>query len=277
MLNLNYNINKAIGGGGCIGVMKFNYSASIDVRGGQGGGNTTTPAGGGGGAGMAVSQSISVVPNITYQIFVGSGGLVDTNGQDSYLFGYDDSDKIPISFYAGGGFSGGDLNGGNSGTGSIVRNGIVNSYPGFTGGIGFSIINAFGPQKGAGGGASNSANGGNGSNGFGGTGAGGGGAFFNGPTGPYGNAGTGIGGDGYSAQTNGVSTPRNASAGINGTVIIAYAGQPKAIVTNATTTFDGGSTTHTFASGNGTFTYPYPYPWSDVQPYQVVLCPPLYE
>jgi hypothetical protein len=276
MLNLNYNINRAIGGGGCIGVVKYNYSASISVAGGTGGGNSTTPAGGGGGAGMIVSQSISIVPNITYQINVGGGGAVDSNGQNSYLIGFDDSDTIPISFYAGGGFSGDSLNGGNSGTGSIVRSGIVTSYPGFTGGNGFTTTNSFGLQKGSGGGANSNSNGGNGSVGYGGNSndGGGGGAQFNGPTGPYGFAGSGASGNGYSAQTGGVSTPRAASAGNAGSVIISYSGQPKAIVTNATTTTENGTTTHTFASGSGTFLYTIPYPWPDVVPYTVEQCPP---
>lgn len=292
MLNLNYNINKALGGGGCIGVMKYNYSASIWVIGAGGGGATDTQAGGGGGGGMVVSQSISIVPNINYQINVGAGGAVDTNGQDSKLIGFDDIDSIPIAFYAGGGFGASGLNGGNSGTGSIVRDGITTSYSGFTGGSGYASSNAFGPQRAGGGGASNAANGingntpansgGNGASGY--TAGGGGGAFFVGPTGPLGNAGAvgssnagafGVGGNGYSAQQNAASNPRQASAGSNGVVIIQYTGKQKAIVSgNVTSSYVDGITTHIFNSGSGTFTYQFPYPYEQpVTPYQVVVCP----
>lgn len=295
MLNLNYNINKALGGMGCIGVMKYNYSASIWVI-GAGGGGATDPlsrAGGGGGGGMVVSQSISIIPNLIYTINVGISGFVDGDGQDSSLIGWDDNDIYPISFFAQGGRKGlSDGTGGNSGTGSIVRDGVVTSYPGFTGGTAYVASNSFGPQKGGGGGASNAANGNNATNGFGGNGAsgytagGGGGALFVGPTGPYGQAGGqgggeqggyGSGGDGYSNQQNQQTNPRNATAGNNGAVIIQYSGKPKAFVTNANTIYSGGSTTHTFNTGVGTFVYTFPYPYEEsVTPYQVVLCPPLY-
>lgn len=291
MLNLNYNINKALGGGGCIGLLKYNYSASISVIGGGGGGATDagSQAGGGGGGGAAVSQSISILPNIVYQVRVGGGGAVGVDGQDSSFIGYDDIDNIPISFFAQGGKKGESLNGGNSGTGSIVRNGITTNYPGFTGGTGYSTTNAFGPQKGSGGGASNAANGGNASDGFGGNGAngitagGGGGAFFVGPTGPYGDnglAGTGNygrGGDGYTNQQNGATNPKDATNGTAGTVIISYPGKPKAFVTNAVTTTVDNVTTHTFNSGSGTFLYQVPYPYEEtISPYQVIVCPPTY-
>ena len=292
MLNLNYNINKALGGGGCIGVMKYNYSASIAVYGAGGGGGTDTQAAGGGGGGMVVSQSISVVPNIIYQINVGAGGAVDSNGQGSFLIGSDDSDTIPISFYAQGGRKGESTGaGGNSGTGSIVRNGVTTSYPAFTGGTVYTTTNAFGPQKGGGGGASNSANGGNASDGNGGNGAngasagGGGGAYFVGPTGPYGvqgisgtTTGYGIGGNGYSNQQNGQTNPRAASAGSDGAVVISYSGKTKANVTgNVTSSYTDGITTHVFRSGSGTFTYNVPYPYEEpITPYQLILCPPTY-
>jgi hypothetical protein len=293
MLNLNYNINKAIGGGGCIGVMKYNYSASIVVAGGGGGGSALSPGGGGGG-GMAVTQSISIVPNLTYQINVGAGGAVNTDGQDSYLIGFDDNDTIPIAYYAGGGKGTDNLNGGNSGTGSLVRAGVTTTYNAFTGGTGASESSAFGPRRAGGGGASNQANGENGAissgaaiggNGAGGVTSGGGGGYLGaGPTPPPagsdGQSGNstagGGGGNGQSAPQSGGSG-RTATAGSNGAVIIRYAGQPKAFVTNATTVTADGFTTHTFASGSGTFLYTYPYPWSDVVPYQVVLCPPTYQ
>jgi len=284
MLNLNYNINPSSGPGNCRGEVKFNYSASISVAGGGGGGGTGNfGAGGGGGAAMAVSQSISIIPNVAYQINVGAGGAADSKGQDSYLIGFDDNDTIPIAFYAGGGNPGGVQDGGNSGTGSIVRAGATTSYPAFTGGTGELVINAFGPQKAGGGGASNAANGGNGTvgggnGGDGGNGfsAGGGGGFFGaGPTGAYGNGGSNGTGTGYGSGGGGTTTqsPGGLTAGSNGVVIISYTGQPKAFVTNASTTTVDGVTTHTFASGSGTFIYTYPYPWPDVVPYTVEVCP----
>lgn len=296
MLNYNLNINKALGGMGCIGVLKYNYSASIWVVGGGGGGATDpdSRAGGGGGGGMAVSQSISIVPNVTYQINVGGGGAVDADGQDSSLIGFDDIDVIPISFFAQGGKKGlSNGTGGNSGTGSVVRNGVTTSYPGFTGGTAYVASNSFGPQKGGGGGASNAANGNNATDGFGGNGAsgysagGGGGAFFIGPTGPYGNAGAagnsnvaarGVGGNGYSNQQNAQTNPRAATAGSQGSVVIQYSGKQKAFVTgDVTSSYVDGITTHIFGSGSGTFTYTFPYPYEEpATPYQVVLCPPLY-
>jgi hypothetical protein len=298
MLNLNYNINKALGGGGCIGVTKFNYSASIVVAGGGGGGSAavTEGVGAGGGGGMAVTQSISIIPNVTYQINVGAGGAIATDGQDSYLIGFDDNDTIPIAFYAGGGKGSTTINGGNSGTGSLVRAGVTTTYTAFTGGTGTSQPSAFGQRVAGGGGASNQANGVNGvidgtnaavgGNGASGVTAGGGGGYKGaGPTPPpagsdgvqgLASSGWGVGGNGQSApQAQG--SGRVATAGSNGTVIIRYAGQPKAFVTNASTTTLDGFTTHTFASGSGTFLYTYPYPWEDVEPYQVVLCPPTYQ
>lgn len=294
MLNLNYNINKAIGGGGCIGVMKYNYSASISVYGGGAGGATSATAGGGGGGGMMASRDISVVPNVTYQISVGAGGGINQDATGSSLFGFDDDIQYPIQFYAGGGLKG-TFNGGNSGSGSIVIAGTeVVTYPAKTGGIGASITDSFGPQYAAGGGASNTTNGQNGTVNppyYGGSGAngdtagGGGGAFFAGATGPYGNEGTvggassgyGIGGNGYSTIQQAQVNPRQATAGTAGAVVITYSGPPKAIVTNCTTNYDGSATTHIFATGSGTFLYTYPYPWQElVTPYQVVRCPPTY-
>jgi hypothetical protein len=295
MLNLNYNINPSKGPGNCRGEVKFNYSASIVVAGGGGGGTggDGNGVGGGGGGGMAVTQSISIIPNVTYQINVGAGGAVSANGQDSYLIGFDDNDTIPISFLAGGGKTGaapvaGINNGGDSGTGSLVRGGVVTQYAKFNGGTGsYSPSGGFGPAIAGGGGASNQANGangttastqargGNGASGI--TAGGGGGATAGGPTPPpdsvNGVPGTASAGAGVGGNGSGVNPSRGASAGTDGTVIISYAGQPKAFVTNASTTTVDGVTTHTFASGSGTFIYTYPYPWPDVVPYTVEVCP----
>jgi hypothetical protein len=238
---------------------------------------------------MVAKRNISIVPNLTYQINVGAGGAVNQNGQDSYLLGFDDNDIYPIQFYAGGG-NGATFDGGNSGTGSIVRAGsVVETYTVKTGGTGAFIINAFGGQYAAGGGASNTTNGGNGTvdppykGGDGGSGdssGGGGGSFFAGPTGAYGNAGVsgagtyGRGGNGFSTIQNGVVEPRQATAGADGAVVISYPGKQKAFVTNAVTTFSDGNTIHTFNSGSGTFIYTYPYPYEEpATPYQVIECP----
>jgi hypothetical protein len=295
MLNLNYNINPSKGPGNCRGEVKFNYSASIVVAGGGGGGTggDGNGVGGGGGGGMAVTQSISIIPNVTYQINVGAGGAVSANGQDSYLIGFDDNDTIPISFLAGGGKTGaapvaGINNGGDSGTGSLVRGGVVTQYAKFNGGTGsYSPSGGFGPAIAGGGGASNQANGANGTTAStqarGGTGAsgvtagGGGGATAGGPTPPpdsqNGLSGSASSNAGIGGNGSGVNPSRGASAGSDGTVIISYVGQPKAFVTNASTTTVDGVTTHTFASGSGTFIYTYPYPWEDVVPYTVEVCP----
>jgi hypothetical protein len=290
MINLNYNLNKTtLGRVGCTSKLVYNYSASISVVGGGGGGNSGTSygIGGGGGGGMAVSQSISICPNLTYQIKVGGGGAVDNKGQDSSLIGFDDNDIYPIAFYAQGG-NAGTFDGGNSGTGSIVRDGIETFYPAKLGGSGSYSFDSFGPKAGGGGGASNSANGGaansgvpykggDGANGF--SAGGGGGWTGAGPTGPIGTQGVdgtafsgfGAGGHGQGGNPGGGA----ANAGSNGAVIISYPGLPKAFVTNATTTFVDGNTIHTFNSGSGTFLYTFPYPWQEpVIPYTVEECPP---
>ena len=296
MLNLNYNINPSSGPGNCRGEVKFNYSASILVAGGGAGGNTGdgNGIGGGGGGGMAVTQSISIIPNVTYQINVGAGGAINQDAiGNSFLIGFDDNDTIPISFLASGGkiglFPGGAIvNGGDSGTGSIVRAGVVTQYPKFNGGTGsYSSGGGFGDAIAGGGGASNQSNGtngttaatqargGNGASGI--TAGGGGGATAGGPTPPpdsiNGLSGSASSNAGIGGNGSGINPSRGASAGSNGTVIISYTGQPKAFVTNATTVTADGVTTHTFASGSGTFLYTYPYPWTDVVPYTVEVCP----
>ena len=302
MLNLNYNINKALGGGGCIGVMKYNYSASIVVAAGGAGGSTGdgNGVGGGGGGGMAIAQNISIIPNVTYQINVGAGGAVNQDAiGNSFLIGFDDNDTIPISFLCEGGKTGtsggaGINNGGNSGSGSIVRAGVITSFAARTGGAGsYSDSGGFGPAIAGGGGASNSANGvngttastqargGNGASGI--TAGGGGGARAGGPIPPpdsiNGVQGTASSNAGVGGNGSGVNPPRGPSAGSDGTVIISYTGKTKAFVTgNVSTTYIDGVTTHRFSSGSGTFIYTFPYPYEEpATPYQVVLCPPLYQ
>jgi hypothetical protein len=305
MLNLNYNINQSGGAGNCRGEVKFNYSASIYVIGGGGGGGsvngTANPnlAGGGGGAGALVSASISIIPNVTYTIFSGLSGSRDTDGGDSYLFGFDDNDTNPIQMYAQGGRKGVLLNGGNAGSGSVVRVTSTQLFPALLGGSG-SIV---GGTLSAGGGASPFANGG-----VPGATAGPGGAPINlfSQTGPQNGGGGGggrlglsPGGGGENAGNGGNYQQDGANAnsasfgsagggagsepggggdsfggwGSKGGVFIRYAGEPKAIVTNATTYVADGFTLHVFNTGSGTFTYPYPYPWTDVVPYTVEVCP----
>jgi hypothetical protein len=294
MLNLNYNINKAIGGGGCIGVMKYNYSASIVVAGGGAGGNSGTidGVGGGGGGGMAVTQSISIIPNVTYQINVGAGGAINQDAiGNSFLIGFDDNDTIPISFLCSGGKTG-TADGGNSGSGSLVRAGVTTTYTAFTGGNSSYTPSSFGPAIAGGGGASNEANGpdgvtsnnlargGNGAAGI--TSGGGGGARAGGPVPPpdsqNGEQGLASSGAGRGGNGSGVNPSRGASAGTDGAVIISYTGKTKAFVTgNVSTTYIDGVTTHRFSSGSGTFIYTFPYPYEEpATPYQVVLCPPTY-
>jgi hypothetical protein len=189
MLNLNYNINKALGGGGCIGVMKYSYSASFFLAGGGGGGAAGGGgsgvsdffAGGGGGGAQALSSSINIVPNVEYQINIGasgSGGIPQAgftagqNGQQSSFVYFNDTDRnAPITLIASGGF--GAPAGGGGGT----------SANGFTGGTPGAI--ALGTKSGGGGGGTqqNGENGDVDGTGFGGDGGdfggGGGGAARN--------------------------------------------------------------------------------------------------
>ena len=300
MINLNYNLNKTtLGRVGCTSKLVYNYSASILVAAGGAGGNSGdgNGIGGGGGGGMAITQSISIIPNLTYQINVGVGGAVNQDAiGNSFLIGWDDNDTIPISFLCEGGKTGtnngaGINNGGDSGTGSLVRGGVVTQYAKFNGGAGSYTDNpSFGPAIAGGGGASNQANGANGTtqstrarggNGAGGiTAGGGGGARAGGPTPPpdsvNGVQGTASSGAGVGGNGSGVNPSRGASAGTDGTVIISYTGKTKAFVTgNVTTTYDGATTTHRFSSGSGTFVYTFPYPWEEpVIPYTVEECPP---
>jgi hypothetical protein len=300
MLNLNYNINKALGGGGCIGVTKFNYSASILVAGGGAGlpPLTASAARGGGGAGFVWTGSLSIIPNVSYQILVAETSSLGDVGNESKFIGFDDNDTIPFTVTSLGGQiqtpgAGGSFNGGAGGSGSLSRAGVVTNYAGYIGGLGdvgsrggtFNVV--------GGGGAGATGNGGNGNidaapgaqGGIGGT------VFdaadFN-PTGPNQSLAIGAGGSGESIG--GASAPQtirpseysqgasyNGTVGAKGGIVIKYAGEPKAFVTNATTVTIQGFTYHTFNTGTGSFTFTYPYPWTDVIPYQVEKCPPLYQ
>ena len=301
MLNLNYNINKAIGGGGCIGVTKFNYSASILVAGGGAGlpPLTASVARGGGGAGFILTSSLSIIPNVSYQILVAETSSLGGVGNESKFIGFDDNDTIPYTVTS----LGGEIqtynptttvyNGGAQGSGSLNRAGVVTNYAGYIGGVG-----AVGTRGGffntvGGGGAGATSNGGNGDIGAPAGAQGGiGGTTYNAadfnPTGPGQSLLIGAGGSGESIG--GASAPQtirpseysqgasyNGTVGAKGSVVIKYAGEPKAFVTNATTVTIEGFTYHTFNPGTGSFIFTYPYPWSDVVPYQVEKCPPLYQ
>lgn len=297
MLNLNYNINKAIGGGGCIGVTKFNYSASLLVAGGGAGlpPLTASKARGGGGAGFIWTGSLNIIPNVSYQILVAETSSLGGDGNESKFIGFDDNDTIPFEVTSFGGkvqievLPDGIFNGGPQGSGSLSRAGVVTNYAGFVGGLG-----AFGSRGGynnfvGGGGAGATSNGGNGDIGAAPGAQGGiGGTTYNAadfnPTGPNQNLLIGAGGSGESIG--GASAPQtirpseysqgasyNGTVGAKGSVVIKYAGEPKAVVTNAGTVTIAGYTYHTFAPGTGSFIFTYPYPWSDVVPYQVEECP----
>ena len=341
MLNLNYNINPSSGPGNCRGEVRFNYSASLLVVGGGGGGATGLTdsgmgtGGGGGGAGV-YTGSISIVPNVVYNITVGTGGEGGPapqfgpgasnggNGTTSSFVGFNDSDTNLLYISASGGFGGvsgsGVVGGVGGNSGTLTINGLLisSSRAGGAGGT---------ATGGAGGGASMIDNGSNGQSGndaaapaggqgglgiyntiipnptFTVGGGGGGGSRANtssgtlGPAGPpdpngdprSGGAGGGAGnttntrnadgaisyggGGGGGATTNIANVRAAGGNGSDGVVIIKYAGQPKAFVTNATTVTADGFTTHTFNTGTGTLLYTYPYPWQDVVPYTVEVCP----
>lgn len=298
MLNLNYNINNSLSKQ-CIGVLKYNYSASIEATAGGGGGTSavfSVAPGNGGGAGCGISQSINIVPNLIYQINVGGGGATAQKGQNTTLFGFDDNDTKPISILlesgnpADGATPAGSGFGGNSGTGSFITIFGTTNITAFTGSQSAARNLQGQPYVLGGGGAGRNANGvlpsGQFQCGNGGAGGGGGGGAPIQQVGVSAIAGLGGvpgGGNANGAGVNGGgggggSTPNGiGGAGGNGFVSISYLGKTKAFVTNATTVFDGTSTIHTFASGSGTFVYTFPFPYEElVTPYQQLLCPPSY-
>ena len=334
MLNLNYNINNALAGGGFRNPVDYNYTASLLIVGGGGGGATGLTdggvfrtGGGGGGAGV-YTGSISIVPNVVYNITVGTGGgggpapqfgpgaSNGGNGTTSSLAGYNISDTNFLSISASGGFGGvsgsGVIGGVGGNSGTVAINGLLISSSRLGGAGGPQGTSA--PAGGAGGGASMIDNGSDGQSGneiapAGGQGGlgiyntiipnpnftvgGGGGGGSRGSTsndtlgaaglpdpsgddrsgGRGGGSGFGLpdrnavsaisygGGGGGGATTNIANVRAAGGAGSNGVVIIRYAGQPKAFVTNATTVTADGFTTHTFLPGTGTLLYTWPYPW----------------
>jgi hypothetical protein len=143
--------------------IRYNFSASLWAIGGGGGGfenpGGNVSAGGGGGAGAVVSSSISISPNITWNIEVGAGGSGSFNGQDTYAIAYNNDYDGLVTFRAQGGRKGSLGVGGNTGTGSLEINETTQSYSAFTGGANVTG----GGRNSAGGGAGVAQNGGTGS------------------------------------------------------------------------------------------------------------------
>ena len=297
MLNLNYNVNEALGGGNCRGEMKFNYSASILVAGGGAGlpPLNASQARGGGGAGFVWTGSLNIIPNISYQILVAETSSLGSNGNQSKFIGCDDNDTITFTVTSLGGQiqtgpnASGTYDGGPQGSGSLNRAGVVTNYAGFVGGLGTAGSRGGFNNFVGGGGAGARGNGGNGDiNAPAGAQGGIGGIQYNAadfnPAGPGQNLLIGAGGSGESIG--GAAAPQtilpseysqgasyNGTTGAKGGIVIKYAGEPKASITNGTTTTIGGFTYHTFNAGTGSFIFTYPYPWQDVVPYSVEVCP----
>ena len=138
--------------------VRYNFDATVYVVGGGGGGQqaigTDNGLGGGGGAGaLVVSQSLSVVPNITWTIDVGAGGASDTDGQETSVIAYNDNYSGLYTYRSQGGRTGGvgQGQGGNSGTGSVETSAATSSYAEFLGGA-----NVSGGGRNAGGGGAGS-------------------------------------------------------------------------------------------------------------------------
>lgn len=116
-----------------------------------GGGGGRGFNGGGGGAGALVTSSFTLGRNVTYEIVVGDGGVENQNGGQSYLYGFEDtssaaysSGSTPYTMSAEGGFCGvsssilATSDGGDSGQGYIYKNDIiVQTFPSYSGGVGY--------------------------------------------------------------------------------------------------------------------------------------------
>lgn len=251
---LNYNITASI-----VQYQQSVFNFWITASGG-GAGGATGASGGGGGGGMVVSGSTTIQPNLLYTVTVARTGSINSDGEDTSFVGCNRTKN----FYAGGGKLGLGGNGGNSGTGYITENGVTQSvYPAFTGGAFQYTLGGY-PQNAAGGGASNRANGGigdptspaySGGNGANGDTAGGGGGYNGeGPTpqkpgiaGQLGTAnpllfGAGIGGNGQSTT----ATPRSATTGSAGIVLIRYAGSGSLFQTVASSSYNPSSNETTY-------------------------------
>jgi hypothetical protein len=246
-------------------VVKFNITAS-----GAGGGGGS-PIGAGGSGGAVVSASAAIQPNLLYQINIGAPGAPNGAGGTTTFIGCNRT----INIYAGGGSG----NGGSSGAGFIIENGVTSSiYPVFTAGTDAFESSGFGDRYAMGGGASNTANGANGvisggtpvgGNGASGYTAGGGGGYQGaGPTPPFAGSdgvlglgsallfGAGIGGNG--ASGGGGGSGRAATTGSIGILLIRHEGTGSLFTTtNASSSYssDNNETTYFFTSGSGTLFY----------------------
>lgn len=136
-VNRNANIIKAIKGKDRDPI-RYNFSASLWAIGGGASGvdgvASLLGAGGGGGAGAVVSSSISIVPNITWNVQVGGGGVSNSSGEDTYAVAYNDDYDGLVTFRAQGGRVGSGGTGGNTGSGSLEISATTQSYSAFTGG-----------------------------------------------------------------------------------------------------------------------------------------------
>ena len=248
-------------------VVKFNITAS-----GAGGGGGS-PIGAGGSGGAVVSASAAIQPNLLYQINIGAPGAAGggAGGTTTFI-----GCNRTINIYAGGGSG----NGGSSGAGFIIENGVTSSiYPVFTAGTNEAQSSGFGLRQAMGGGASNTANGfdgvitgagaadgGDGASGY--TAGGGGGYQGAGPTPPFAGSdgqvgdgnpllfGAGIGGDG--ASGGGGGSGRAATPGSIGILLIRHEGSGSLFTTtNASSSYNptDNETTYFFTSGSGTLFY----------------------
>lgn len=285
MLNLNYNTTFTSLNSQPRAIEKFNYSASLLVAGGGAGvpALTASAARGGGGAGFVWTGSLTIIPNLTYSIYVAETSSAGLKGNESKIVGFDGNDDIAFQVTAFGGeiqtynSSVGAYNGGAGGSGSLVRAGVTTLYKGFVGGLPSTGIRGGFTQVAGGGGAGARGNGYDGNiNSDPMAGKGGPGYDVGFPTSAtiaVGGTGQAIGTFGsqqiisasqYSQGSSLIYNTSNAVTGSRGGITISYAGQPKAFITNGTTTYSGGTTYHVFNPGTGSFYYQYPYPWPDV-------------
>lgn len=224
---------------------------------GGGGGSQQSERGNGGGAGGVITGSFNPQLLQVYDIVIGGGGapggLTGSLGQNTVLFG--------ATALGGGAAKDGNDGPGNGGSGGGTDQGLTvgiglqptATYPGFGNNGGTSIAVAGVGGAGGGGGAGAAGSGQNGGNGialnFTGT------TVLYGPGGAgnqqnlLGTPGSGIygrGGNGGFINTGGSQTPRDATSGSAGAVIIKYAGTPKA--SGGTITQSGGFTYHTYTN-----------------------------
>jgi hypothetical protein len=242
------------------------------VAGGGGGG--TDYAGGGGAGGLLTGSGVTIDPNSTYLVTVGSGGAAKTQGNSSSFSavattavggGYGGGNSAPASGGSGGsgggkaganaagsagsgtsgqGFAGGTSaafgtagGGGGGGASAVGSNGL--QFAGGAGGAGTasSISGSSVPYAGGGGGGGYTPSGT--TAGAGGTGGGGAGAASGAGTAGTANLGGGGGGGAGASGAGG--------SGGSGVVIISYAGATQ-LMAGGTVTISGGNVIHTFTS-----------------------------